>query len=108
MRRRLFLGGLVAAIAAPAIVARSSIMAVRPLRPVSGLQLLVESENRMIEAFREAIIRGQVGTIDRFRIFVDPADHSDHAAVARYERKGGHVLVHDVQIIHAQEYLRWL
>lgn len=51
MRRRLFLGGLVAAIAAPAIVARENIMAIKVARPddmlsgtITGLQMLWQAE----------------------------------------------------------------
>ena len=32
---------------------------------------------------------------------MDPADKSDHAAIARYERQGGHVVIRDMQIIES-------
>ena len=54
MRRRLFLGGLVAAIAAPAIVARENIMAIKVARPddtITGLRMLHQAERDLAERF---------------------------------------------------------
>lgn len=58
MRRRLFLGGLAAAIAAPAIVARESIMAIKVARPddtISGLQMLWQAERDWSQRFARAL-----------------------------------------------------
>lgn len=50
MKRRLFLGGLAAFIAAPAIVARENIMAIKVARPddtITGLQMLWQAGREM-------------------------------------------------------------
>lgn len=123
LTRRGFLIGTAAVIAAPALVSRANVMAVRPLvRGPSFAQSwsarMAEAFNRHtvfgenaerehIEAFRQALIKGEVGTIDNFRIVIDPADKSDHAAIARYERRGGHVLVREVRIIEAENWKLW-
>lgn len=58
MRRRLFLGGMAAFIAAPAIVARENIMGIKVARPddtITGLQMLWQAERDWSERFARAL-----------------------------------------------------
>lgn len=88
MRRRLFLGGLAAFIAAPAIVARENIMAIKPDRGVSGLTLMIESAWRWQEQYGGWLVVRPDYARD-LRIALDPADESDDAAISRYMTRGG-------------------
>lgn len=83
MNRRGFLRlglGAAAAIAAPALVSRANIMAVRPLRDdtITGLQLLMDWQRRYDE-----LLRMEIGQIDRFTVYVDHALHPDTAAIVK-------------------------
>ena len=88
MKRRLFLGGLAAFIAAPAIVARENIMAIKPDRGVSGLTLMIESAWRWQEQSGGWLVVHPDYARD-LRIMLDPADESGDAAVTRYMTNGG-------------------
>lgn len=96
LTRRGFLIGAAAVIAAPALVQRANVMAVRPL--VRGHSLTRLWSAQLLEKFNEATVFGE--NVNRpWLIALDPADKDDYAAIARYERKGGHVLIRDIQIL---------
>ena len=77
MRRRLFLGGLAAAIAAPAIVARENIMAIKiidevpPLASPTVIEFIEQLRDELDR--RDRLLRTEIGQIDRFTIYVDHA-----------------------------------
>lgn len=92
MNRRNFLRlGIGAAIAAPALVSRANIMAIKVPRPdietISGLQMLIEAQTR-----RDQLLRMEIGEIDRFTIYVDHAAGPDMSAVWRLTDAGFEVV----------------
>lgn len=100
MNRRLFLGGLAAFIAAPAIVARENIMAIKPDRGVSGLTLMIESAWRWQEQSGGWLVVHPDYVCD-LRIALDLADESGDAAVSRYMTRGGVVEIGGFKIIES-------
>jgi hypothetical protein len=83
MNRRGFMGAILAACAAPALVKASSIMRVRP----DGLWVpdqngvftcagLLIADDSLADAMAEGIVRnGQIGTLDRFTMYTSRAEY---------------------------------
>lgn len=97
MNRRNFLRlgvGAAAVIAAPAVVARANIMAVRPLTNANGIRELLFGE---IDRFTFV----QSSMLADLLVGVDLGEKRDHTAVASYERKGGTLYLRDLRIIES-------
>lgn len=102
MNRRLFLGGVAAFIAAPAIVARENIMAIKPAKPLVGSYGSFAFDPRS-ESWAQldddlwVIVHPDYAR--DLRIALDPADGSDCAAITRYTTRGGIVKIAGFQVI---------
>lgn len=115
MKRRLFLGGLAATIAAPAIVARESIMSIKPLRPDApdwslmgwdfgtdeGTSWLVMHPDyaahlrEIVDGSRNEVGDLEIGRLDRFTFYESPGIEDPGPIVASNYGRGPGLLTED-------------